>query len=185
MTDSLLTSPAKINLKPDVKQSCVNWQTHLCKARFLTAVCTKSHLAIRTVPLQDTQIVIATYLFQNPVTCFHHMTINMQYLSYVLTSLIMNKVAVDVRSSEFCDTAHKTEIWSRNFLCILMYILCVMYSLLSRPTNAQHTHIYIYIYIYISTIFHIMQAVLHVSLKLHLLQADLYSYFATSLAQQK
>ena len=143
MTDSLLTSPAKINLKPDVKQSCVNWQTHLCKARFLTAVCTKSHLAIRTVPLQDTQIVIATYLFQNPVTCFHHMTINMQYLSYVLTSLIMNKVAVDVRSSEFCDIGHKTETCSRNVLCILMYILCIMYSLLSRPTNAQHIYIYI------------------------------------------
>jgi len=64
----------------------------------------------------------------------------------------MNKVAVDVRSSEFCDIGHKTETCNRNVLCILMYLLCIMYSLLSRPTNAQL--IYIYIYIYINNISH-------------------------------
>jgi len=43
---------------------------YVYKARFLTAVCTNGHYTILTVPLQDTQIVIATYLFQNPVTFF-------------------------------------------------------------------------------------------------------------------
>jgi hypothetical protein len=33
-----------------------------------------------------------------------------------------------------------------------IYVPCILYSLLSRPTNAQH----IYIYIYILTIFYIM-----------------------------
>ena len=62
--DSLLTRVAIIHLKPDVKKSYVNWQTHSYTAGFLTAVCTNCHSAILTVPLQDTQTVIATYLFQ-------------------------------------------------------------------------------------------------------------------------
>jgi len=28
---------------------------------------------------------------------------------------------------------------------IVMYVPCILYSLLSRPTNAQHTSIYVYI----------------------------------------
>jgi hypothetical protein len=53
-------------------------------------------------------------------------------------SLITNKVAIDVRSLVLCDIFHKTETRSRNFLKrILMYLLCIMYSSLSRPTYAQ------------------------------------------------
>ena len=37
---------------------------------------------------------------------------------------------------------------------ILMYVPCILYSLLSRPTNAQHIYIYIYIYIYIHIYIH-------------------------------
>jgi len=68
------------------------------------------------------------------------MTINTQYLSYALTSLIMNTVAVDVRSSVLPDIGHKTDTCSSNILCILMYLLCILYSLLSTPTNAQHLY---------------------------------------------
>jgi hypothetical protein len=76
------------------------------------------------------------------ITCFHHMAINMQYLSYALRSLITNKVAVDVHSSVLPDIGHRTETCKN--LSILMYLLCTLYSLLSRQTNAQHIYIYIH-----------------------------------------
>jgi hypothetical protein len=48
-----------------------------------------------------------------------------------------------------------------------MYVPCILYSLLSRPTNAQNTHththihtqiytVYIYIYIYIDNILYVV-----------------------------
>jgi len=41
-----------------------------------------------------------------------------------------------------------------------MYLPCILYSLLSGPTNAKHkkahTHIYLYIHIYINDILHIV-----------------------------
>jgi len=49
---------------------------------------------------------------------------------------------------------------------ILMHVPCSLYSLLSRPTNAQH----IYIYIYILIICYISKALLHISMHLHNLQ---------------
>jgi len=39
----------------------------------------------------------------------------------------------------------------RYLLNVLMHTPSILYSLLSRPTNAQHLYIYIYIYIYICT----------------------------------
>jgi hypothetical protein len=124
-------------------QSYMNWQTHLYKSRFLTAVCTNCNWAILTVSLQDTQTVIATYLFQIPVTCFHLTTIIIQFLSYILRSLIMNTVAVDMCRSVLPDIGYRTETCSRNFiLYILMYLRCILYSLLPIPTNARNIYIY-------------------------------------------
>ena len=51
---------------------------------------------------------------------------------------------------------------------ILMCVPCILYSLLSRPTNAQHTYAVTF---YISS-------VLHVSMYPHHLQAVLSIYFA-------
>ena len=135
----------------------VNWQTHSHTAGFLTAVCTNCHSAILTVPLQDTQTVTATCLFQIHVTCFHRMTIIMQFMSYVLKSLIMKTVAVDVRSSVLPDIGHRTEIWSRKFFHVFWGIVHLLQFII--PTNKFPTYmciyvcvcvcIYIYIYIYI------------------------------------
>ena len=82
---------------------------------------------------------------------FHRMTVNMQYLSYALTSLIMISVSVDVRSSVLPGIGHRTDTCSTNILCILMYLLCILYSLLSIQTNAQHIYTYIRMYIHIYT----------------------------------
>jgi hypothetical protein len=116
------------------------------------------------------------------ITCFHYMAINMQYLSYTLWSLIMNKLAVDVHCSVLPVIGYRTQTCSRN-LSIFMYLLWILYSLLSRQTNAQHTHTHTYIYI--PTIFYIISFFPHDSIYLHHLQAVLYFYFATTLAQQK
>jgi hypothetical protein len=59
--------------------------------------------------------------------------------------LIMNIVAVNVHSSVLPDIRQRTEICSWNFLCILMYLPCITYSLLFTPTKAQHIYIYTYI----------------------------------------
>jgi len=48
-----------------------------------------------------------------------------------------------------------------------MYVPCILYSLLSRPTNAQHTYIKNTVYIV---------ALQHVSMHLHLLQEVLHFY---------
>ena len=48
-------------------------------------------------------------------------------------------------------TVHTQESTSKNNF---MYVMYILYSLLSRPTNEQHTHI-IYIYIYINYVLYI------------------------------
>jgi len=54
----------------------------------------------------------------------------------------MNKLVVDVRSSEFCDTAHKTEIWSRNFF-VYFNVFTVHHVQFIIQTNKCTTYIYI------------------------------------------
>ena len=58
--------------------------------------------------------------------------------------------------SKYFATVHSAICW--NIEELLMYIPCSLYSLFSRPTNAQHIYIYInnILYIYIKSILYIV-----------------------------
>jgi len=47
---------------------------------------------------------------------------------------------------------------TNDFLFILMYVACILYSLLSKPINAQHIYIYIYTHTHTHTYIYIVSA---------------------------